>query len=366
MVDCKQATADGLPREGKRRWPRRALGILVSAALLWWMVRIVDGREVMSHLADVSPAALVVSVFIGYLAIPLRVVQWQLLLGKPAGLTFRDTLRVTCLGHVGNFVLPMRGGELVRSFLLSRSSRLPFPRVLASVALARLQDLPPVLAIVGVVMLLLPVDASVLAQATEVLGVPVQLSRAHLVIATRTLALTAACGAVGLFVCYRWWQRIFGAITGVAAKVWPALATRLESVLASVGQGLAVVAQRRAFWGAQALAFICWGLFCIAPIPLLMAFSLGFGQACVTAVAKTGISTIAHMLPSAPGAVGTYHAFCFVAVVLCNPGMDPNAVVAYTVVAHLVGTLSPAVPGLLFLPGAWYHMTDLRSASCDG
>ena len=100
----------------------------------------------------------------------------------------------------------------------------------------------------------------------------------------------------------------------------------------------------------------------MAPIPLLMAFSLGFGQACVTAVAVTGIATIAHMLPSAPGAVGTYHAFCFVAVILCNPGMDPNAVVAYAVVAHLVGALSPALPGLFFLPRAWIHLTDLRSA----
>jgi len=362
MVDCGQATANGLPTRGKGRWVRTALGLAVSVVLLWWMARFADVREVASHLAGVSPVAIIAAILIGYLAMPLRVVQWQLLLGNPAGVTFLDTLRAICLGHVGNFVLPMRGGELVKSFLLSRTSRLSFPRVLASVALARLQDLPPVLAIVGLVMVLLPVDASVLEQATDVLGVPVHLSRMHLVIATRTLALTAACGALGLFVCYRWWQPICATLTRATAKVWPALATRLESILASVGQGIAVVAQGRAFWGAQAIAFVCWVLFCMAPIPLLMAFSLGFRQACATAVAATGISTIAHMLPSAPGAVGTYHAFCFVAVVLCNPGMDPNAAVAYTVVAHLVGTLSPALPGLLFLPGAWDHLGDLRRA----
>jgi len=66
------------------------------------------------------------------------------------------------------------------------------------------------------------------------------------------------------------------------------------------------------------------------------------------------------MLPSAPGAIGTWHAFCLVAVLSVNPNIDPNTALAYTFLAHLVSTLSPALPGLLFLPTAW---RDLFSRS---
>jgi uncharacterized membrane protein YbhN (UPF0104 family) len=96
-----------------------------------------------------------------------------------------------------------------------------------------------------------------------------------------------------------------------------------------------------------------------------MSFGLDFKHAALTAIAQTGLTTIAHMLPSAPGAIGTWHAFCLVAVLSVNPEMDPNTALAYTFLAHLVSTVSPALPGLLFLPTAWRDLFAKPQSASD-
>jgi len=226
--------------------------------------------------------------------------------------------------------------------------------------LTRIQDLLPILVIVGAVAFLLPLDPAVVKQAQTILGTPVSVSHAHLVTTVRSLALIATLAGVAVFVAYRWGPAIAKILTAHVGGIAPRLTRRAIGMLDAFSQGMAVVGRRRYFWGAQALAFCCWAIFAVAPVPLLTAFGLPLRQACVTAVAKTGLTTIAHLLPSAPGAIGTYHVFCFVAVILCNPSMDANAAIAYSLLAHLVGTLSPALPGLVFLPRAWRGMRPLK------
>jgi hypothetical protein len=193
------------------------------------------------------------------------------------------------------------------------------------------------------------------------LGTPVSISHAHLVTTVRSLALAATLAGVAVFVAYRWGPFVAKVLTARLGGIAPRLTGRVVGMFDAFSRGMAVVGRRRYFWGAQALAFCCWAIFAVAPVPLLTSFGLSFRQACVTAVAKTGLTTIAHLLPSAPGAIGTYHVFCFVAVILCNPSMDANAAIAYALLAHLVGTLSPALPGLVFLPRAWRGIRPLKS-----
>jgi uncharacterized protein (TIRG00374 family) len=283
----------------------------------------------------------------------LRVEQWRLLLGMPRSVTHWRALTATCLGHVGNVLLPMRGGEAVRAVLLSKSCAVPLPRVLVSVGLNRVQDLPAILLIVAAVFVLSPLDPATIHTVSKVLGVTFTPTQADLSGVMRALGASIAIAALGLCLAYFYWRPALRLAARLTANHNFPGSQRLIRIFENLGEGMEVVGQSRYFWTAQALSFACWFIFLVSPIPLLMSFGLDFKHATLTAIAKTGLTTIAHMLPSAPGAIGTWHAFCLVAVLSVNPEMDPNAALAYTFLSHVVSTVSPALPGLLFLPTAW-------------
>jgi hypothetical protein len=277
--------------------------------------------------------------------------------------THWKTLKAICLGHVGNLLLPMRGGEAVRAVLLSKSCAIPFPRVLVSVGLNRVQDLPVILLIVAAVFVLNPFDPATVQAVSNVLGVSFTPSQADLTGLMRALGASIALVAVGLCLVYSYWRPAFRLATRLTANHNFLGSGRLIRILQNLGEGMEIVGHAKYFWTAQALSFACWGVFLIAPIPLLMSFGLDFKHAALTAIATTGLTTIAHMLPSAPGAIGTWHAFCLVAILSVNPTLDPNTALAYTFLSHLVSTVSPALPGLLFLPTAWKDFFAKRPAS---
>jgi hypothetical protein len=284
-------------------------------------------------------------------------------LGLPQSVTFWKTLKAVCLGHVGNVLLPMRGGEAVRAVLLSKSCGIALSRVLVSVGLNRVQDLPAILLIVAAVFVLNPLAPATIEAVSNVLGVSFAPTQADLTGVMRALGASIAIAAAALCAAYFYWRPAFRLATRLTANHNFPGSGRLIRILENLGEGMEVVGHAKYFWTAQALSFACWGIFLIAPIPLLMSFGLDLKHAALTAIAQTGLTTIAHMLPSAPGAIGTWHTFCLVAVLSVNPDIDPNTALAYTFLAHLVSTLSPALPGLLFLPTAWKDFFAKRPAS---
>lgn len=254
----------------------------------------------------------------------------------------------------------MRGGEAVRAVVLSRSCAISLPRVLVSVGLNRVQDLPAILLIVAAVFVLSPLDPPTIQAVNNVLGVSFAPSQTDLTGVMRALGISIGVAAAGLCIVYFYSRPALRLASRLTANHKSPGSQHLIRILENLGEGMEVVGHADYFWTAQALSFVCWGIFLIAPIPLLMSFGLDFKHVALTAIATTGLTTIAHMLPSAPGAIGTWHAFCLVAVLSVNPNIDPNTALAYTFLAHLVSTVSPALPGLLFLPTAW---KDLISRS---
>ena len=351
---------------GKTAWWKMLPGLVLSLVLLLWIFRGSDLGKVWGVIRTISPWLVLATVAISYLSIPLRVVQWRWLLGNPREAGFTSVLKAICLGYLGNCILPMRGGELVRTYVLSRNSDLPIARVLASVVLTRLQDLLPILVLLVVMFTVVPLDDSIDLSEQGLFEEPVFISKVQLNVAFRVLAFSATGAGVGLVLFYRWQDALRKRMVRVLASVSPRFAKLLDSLFSQVADAVRVVGNARWFLGAQGLSFVCWIIFAIAPVPLLMAFSLDLSQACITALTMTGLTTFAHLLPSAPGAVGTFDALCVVAVLVCNPHMDRNAALAFTLVVHLIGTVGPALPGLVFLPQSWGQLWRIRRNGVPG
>jgi uncharacterized protein (TIRG00374 family) len=341
---------------------RLLIGGAAGFLLLAWLLYKADIHEVMTSIQGLSPWPILLMVLINYLSIPLRVFQWRFLLGNPTGLSFAPVFRALCVGYLGNALLPMGGGEVLKAYVLSRSSNLGFARTLISVILIRLQDLLPILLMTTATLGILPLTEDVEEDLQALLPAAVNIPMGGLRVGLRVFAIgsltVTACIVLGLLYRETARRHVVAALRIVSGR----LAGRCDRILDRVNVAIDALGTTRFFLMGQGCAFGCWAVFVITPLPLLLAFSMDFYRACVTALAINGLVTLAQLLPIAPAAVGTYHAACVFTLLAFNPGMNRETAVAYALVSHLVATMSPVLLALPFLPAAWEELRGLGNA----
>lgn len=135
-----------------------SLGILVSFALLMWLILTVEWGIVGRQLAGINHFIFVpiISIFAGQLW--LRGMRWRYLLPERTKATsdripLRQLFDGVVLGNFANYVLPLRAGEFLRPFIITRESSYSYPLVLVSVVLERFFDLVGVLFAFGLMLL---------------------------------------------------------------------------------------------------------------------------------------------------------------------------------------------------------------------
>jgi glycosyltransferase 2 family protein len=80
--------------------------------------------------------------------LPLRSVQWQTTLSKRV--PFRERYHLVAIGAFTHNALPGKLGDFIRSFLLSRTQRIPFLQSLGSVAVCKLLEFAALMGLVAV------------------------------------------------------------------------------------------------------------------------------------------------------------------------------------------------------------------------
>jgi len=126
-----------------RRWwrvARMVAGIALAGGFLALALHDVDWN----HLGEVAKSAnsvlLLGALLLGSINLGVRSLRWHVLLapGKPGSVL--DTFWVVTVGYLGNIVLPMRAGDLGRSYLMGRRSGMGGSFALATTAAERVFD----------------------------------------------------------------------------------------------------------------------------------------------------------------------------------------------------------------------------------
>src|SRR5262245_20862782 len=102
---------------------RGALGLLLSAGLLWWPSKDVPIADVRARLAESNVLLFVLSAVVATTIFPLRAIRWRVILDPVAhGLPLGSLWRATSIGMMVNNVVPARAGEVARAFALTRET----------------------------------------------------------------------------------------------------------------------------------------------------------------------------------------------------------------------------------------------------
>jgi uncharacterized protein (TIRG00374 family) len=115
------------------------ISLALTVLLLYLFLKGVDPQKTRKAMLGASPGWLSASLLLALFAFVMRAIRWTWILRPVARVRFSPAFRATAAGFAANN-LPGKVGEVLRPALLSRSERLPFSPLLASIVLERVLD----------------------------------------------------------------------------------------------------------------------------------------------------------------------------------------------------------------------------------
>ena len=122
-----------------RSW-RTLLGIVISAGFLFFAFRGQDIGRVRDAIQSFNLWYIIPALCLYFTGIFVRSFRWSVLLRPVTKTNARELLPVTVVGFMANNVLPLRTGEVVRAYVLSKRYNVKKTSALATIAVERLFD----------------------------------------------------------------------------------------------------------------------------------------------------------------------------------------------------------------------------------
>jgi len=264
---------------------RTAIGVGVAAILVFAFIRLVNFRSVFHRLEhlNIALALLCGAVFLG--AYCVRALRWRRFLAPH----IVGVWRVIAIYQVAifiNWLLPVRGGELVKSLLLRQLDHIPMSQSLPTVAMDKTMDLLPAV----VLLIILPF-------------LPFHLTGALWAL---LLFILAVLFIGALFLGLAAWRRkaALGLLAWCAGKL-PGFLRRRSApfIISFVDALLALVARPRLLLVAAAYTTVA---VCLDALFCLLAFA-AVGAAISFPIVLFGYTfyNLAYILPTPPGQIGS-------------------------------------------------------------
>ena len=118
-----------------------AVGLVVSAAALYFAFRNVPIRDLISYLASINYFWVLPALVVVMISFWLRAVRWQIILESSRKISIWRAFHPMMIGFMINCVLPGRLGEVARPVILQQKEQVPFTTGLATVAAERMFDI---------------------------------------------------------------------------------------------------------------------------------------------------------------------------------------------------------------------------------
>lgn len=298
------------------------LGLAVSAALLVYLFSHADLRAIGARLADTHWGFLAASVALSLGSLWARSRRWGYLF--PPGANPSGLFNAVMIGYMANNLLPLRAGEVVRAYVVTRRGQ-RFWTTVTTMVVERVLDGLAIGLLLASLFLLIPV--------------PRELEWAALVFLSLDLALIAFLGVFALAPTRC--NRLARILTGGR----PSLAARLERLLDTLDRGLAGVRAPR-----HVLPMLGWS--CAIWIAQVASIWAGFHAARLDLPLVAAWTTLAFLglgvsLPSSPGFVGVVQAAVVTALRLFSVPYDDA--LSFSLLLHVSQFVPVTVWGLVLL-----------------
>ncbi len=322
------------------------LGLFGSAAfLVVFVVLFVDFKTIRGVLADANYIYVVPATALYFVAVYFRAMRWKFLLKPLIGRPKRGIFPVVVVGYAANNLIPVRIGEVVRSYYLSVREKTSVAGAFGTIAVERAADVVVLLFFLVVAWIFLPLGDTFdsLAQQTPggapVLAVAALLPFILVTGAVLTLTLISNDSALK-----------------VAAALLSPLPERARlmalGLVARLLEGLTVVRSPAGLARLFALSLPVWAAeaamyFTIAQGFEIQAEGASQGSLIALVLVFTAAANLAGIIPSSAGSWGPFDFFG--AAALVSAGVDSAVASAFALAVHVALWVPPTVLGIVIL-----------------
>lgn len=290
--------------------------------------------------------AIMLLVYIGWW---IRAWRWQIFAMPIKKVKAKLAFSALMIGYLGNNVMPLRAGEFMRAYVVGKRAEMSMSSALATVVVERVVDMVMLLICFGLSMLLFPIPGLV--------------RKAGIII------LVATAGLIGFLM-----MLIFQRVKALVIAEWMLkfsprwLREKLLKIVHDFTTGLEVFRRREHYFIAIVWTLVMWALYLFIIYVSFYLFNLVspeypeiYKAPFIATIVIVTLTTAGIAIPSAPGAVGTYHGVCLFGMVELFK-VPPEMAMSYAILLHLTNFLPMTLIGIYCLFREGLKLTDISGA----
>ena len=338
------------------------IGIGISIALLMLFLLTVDMGRMIDALSEVDYIYLAPAVAMYLVSTYLRSLRWSVLLRHMKPVSANRLYPVVVVRYMANNLLPMRLGELIRSYYVGEREGVSKTSALVTVFVERVFDAITLLFFIMVIALFVPEMKRVAQSFGEESGIPWPL-----LVAGLSLPFIGALTSLVLFAVYP--SKTRELILWFAKLLPRRFEETLDSLIETFLLGLAPLRSMKMLVALFLLSIPIWiteaAVFFLIGLPFgFVGLHSGPGAMAVTMVLVTAITNIGSSIPAAPGGLGLFEIIARETLAL-GPlvSVDRSVAAAFAVVVHAVILLPMIILGQVIL---WTGHISLGRLSREG
>jgi len=324
------------------------LGLAISALFLFIILRNVDIDELAAALKNADYIWLVPNIFFVLLAMFQRAERWKYMLNPIASVKYKTLLAATCIGFMANNVLPLRLGEFVRAYSLSKQdNRITKSASLATIFVERMVfDLLALLIILAVILALFPIK--LMEDANYKLGALISLG----------IAVAGLIFAVGIVLKPEGSGRL---LTKYLFFLPGVIRSKIELTVMKFSKGLLFLKNWKETLSVSGHTMLIW--LCMGISNIFVFYAFGFDLPIYASYVLLVVVSISILIPSSPGFIGVYHAG--VVFTLSRFGIDTNNAVSCSLVLHAAQFIPITLIGFYYLKKEHLSLKQLKEEALE-
>jgi uncharacterized protein (TIRG00374 family) len=277
----------------------------------------------------------------------VRAYRWKLFLLPVGNVRFGSSFSSMMIGYMVNNILPLRMGELFRAYSIGQAEKISKSSAFATVVVERLFDILCLLLILGIIFLFFPF--------------PSWIRQSSLI----TLAGTVILVAMLVFLIFKTELavKINVKVFGVLGK---RIAEKIEHITRQFTRGLDIFKRTEHYFIIIVASLILWVFYAACVYCVLYTFDFVSPEfpliqhsPIMISLVILAVGTIAIIIPSTPGAVGTYHGVVVLGLSLF--GVPAEQAMGFALVNHLLNYLPLTLIGLYCYWRHNLHLSEIQA-----
>ena len=303
------------------------IGILISVLFMYLAFKKVDFNKMFFAIQDVKLVYVFLIIVVVFFNNVIRALRWRLLLYPIEKVDAVSCFTALQIGYTANVILPAHLGEFIRAYLIGKKKNISSSAVFATIVTERIIDIISLLLLMVLTLLVYPFPEWVR-------------SSGYIMFAGTGILITF------LFLLKLKPEKTL-TVVETFLKIFPdSLKDKILNLLSAFLKGFVGMKNWKHYLMTILLSIAIWVFYGLFFLFGLLAFNLHLPW--IAPVVLIVTTTIAIVVPSSPGYIGTFHWICQITLGLF--GISNSLGLAFALVIHGVNTLPFFIFGLIL---AW-------------